>query len=278
MQKFRFTTADLDPTNLVSNSQAGQDLFVAAMLLGKKNGTFLEIGAGNLLGSNNTYLLEKTFDWQGFSIDLEDCHTQEYYDKAEKEFWNTFWNKVKDPSWGQAPKSIDDVPLQIKKEIIEVHRYYDYLPLRLTWNKDRPRTKFIQHDALTLDYSFLPEQIDYLQVDIDPPMANLSVLEKVIPKCKFNVITFEHDLWRDTDEVKQVRLKSRIFLQNHGYEMVANDVTIQPGKGWGINEQPIYFEDWYAHPDLVEPQIIAKYRSISTLPYPKFYPDILFEP
>lgn len=51
-------------------SQSWQDLFVLTMLDGKRNGTYLEIGCGNPIYINNTYLLEQ-FDYAGISIDIE---------------------------------------------------------------------------------------------------------------------------------------------------------------------------------------------------------------
>ncbi len=65
--KFKFNNSE----NIERNySQIYQDMFVLSMLNGKKNGTYLEIGAGNYINGNNTYLLEKEFDWKGISIDL----------------------------------------------------------------------------------------------------------------------------------------------------------------------------------------------------------------
>lgn len=59
-------------------AQVYQDLFILAVLDGKRNGTFLEVGgAGPFLG-NNTYLLEKEFGWKGVSIEYEKKFVDEY--------------------------------------------------------------------------------------------------------------------------------------------------------------------------------------------------------
>jgi hypothetical protein len=50
-------------------SQCYQDIFVLTMLGGKKSGQFLEIGCGSPFYCNNTALLEKSFGWEGISID-----------------------------------------------------------------------------------------------------------------------------------------------------------------------------------------------------------------
>ena len=51
-------------------SQAYQDMFVLSMLDGKKNGSYLEIGASNGKMISNTYLLDNSFNWVGISIDI----------------------------------------------------------------------------------------------------------------------------------------------------------------------------------------------------------------
>lgn len=50
-------------------SECFQDLFVLMALNGKTSGTFLEIGCNEPIKNNNTYLLEKDFNWKGISID-----------------------------------------------------------------------------------------------------------------------------------------------------------------------------------------------------------------
>ena len=50
-------------------SEIYQDMFVLSMCNGKKDGTYLEIGSNDPFLGNNTYLLEKQFNWSGISID-----------------------------------------------------------------------------------------------------------------------------------------------------------------------------------------------------------------
>ena len=52
-----------------SRSQASQDLFVIFMTKGKKNGFFLEIGAWEPEVNNNTFLLEKNYQWSGLMVE-----------------------------------------------------------------------------------------------------------------------------------------------------------------------------------------------------------------
>ncbi len=52
-------------------SKAFQDMLVLTLLNGKREGYYLEIGAGFPVYGNNTYLLETEFNWKGVSIDIE---------------------------------------------------------------------------------------------------------------------------------------------------------------------------------------------------------------
>ena len=57
--------------SLQFNSQAGQDKFVLNILDFKKNGYFLEIGSWEPQQINNTFILEKEFNWKGIMIEYE---------------------------------------------------------------------------------------------------------------------------------------------------------------------------------------------------------------
>ena len=48
----------------------GQDAFVIQQLKSKKNGIYVEIGAGEPVSINNTVVLEKDFGWTGISLDV----------------------------------------------------------------------------------------------------------------------------------------------------------------------------------------------------------------
>ena len=63
-------------------SQAGQDQFIINVLKGKRNGYFLEIGSNHPSYINNTYKLEKEYDWKGIMIDYKDTYLDLY--KSER--------------------------------------------------------------------------------------------------------------------------------------------------------------------------------------------------
>jgi len=172
-------------------SEAFQDIFVLLATNGKRNGTFVEVGTGYSVYGNNTYLLEKEFDWNGISLDV----VEEFVDR---------------------------------------------------YNHNRT-SKGLLKDATTVDYSELfktsglPENIDYLQLDCEPPSITYKALENIpFDEYKFAVITYEHDYYSDSDKI--YRTLSRELLTNNGYKLIVGNVSPREG---------VIFEDWWVHPDLV---------------------------
>lgn len=51
--------------------QSNQDEFVIKLLNYKKNGYFLEIGSNHPININNTYVLEKEYNWNGLMVEYD---------------------------------------------------------------------------------------------------------------------------------------------------------------------------------------------------------------
>ena len=66
--RYKFTDSEKIENNY---SQAFQDMFVLSILNGKKNGTYVEIGADHGVIISNTYLLETQFEWKGVSLEID---------------------------------------------------------------------------------------------------------------------------------------------------------------------------------------------------------------
>lgn len=62
-------------------SEAYQDLFALAISNGKRNGSYVEIGSGDPVYGNNTYLLEKEFGWSGISLDISEEFVKAHNDQ-----------------------------------------------------------------------------------------------------------------------------------------------------------------------------------------------------
>lgn len=65
--QFKFPGSDRIERNF---SQIYQDIFTLAVLNGKQNGIYLEIGSGDPFYGNNTALLEQNYNWTGKAIEF----------------------------------------------------------------------------------------------------------------------------------------------------------------------------------------------------------------
>lgn len=106
-------------------------------------------------------------------------------------------------------------------------------------------------DATNFDYETLfymldmPKQIDYLQIDIEPASNSLKALLALpLQKYRFSVITFEHDLYDDPNNI-DIKNKQIEVLSDLGYKLVRDNVFDTddrfPGKTYP-------FEDWWIDP------------------------------
>ena len=113
-------------------------------------------------------------------------------------------------------------------------------------------------DATTIDYQkFLSglnfsNEIDYLQLDCDPPGITYQILLTIpFDTYKFAVITYEHDFY--CDETKIFQEKSKKYLESYGYVRVVNNISPDYNRP---------YEDWWVHPDLIDENIINEMMCI----------------
>lgn len=185
-----------------SYSQIGQDLFVKRLLQEKKDGLFLDIGGAWPVYLNNTYLLEKNYNWTGTSIELESVYEAEW--------------------------------------------------------KAKRNSKFLVQNALTADYNTIitdllkennKDRIDYLSVDLEPPIITLEALRKVpFDLCRFSIITFEHDMYRTDNGHDFGQLytlnESRALLTDKGYKLLFANMQ----EDWWVD--PVLFMDFNDYIDI----------------------------
>jgi len=179
-------------------SQALQDIFVLTMLNGKQNGTYVEIGGAHPVNINNTYLLEKVFNWTGISFEINN----------------------------------------------DLANYYNSQRLNQCICSDATQVNYSE----IFEENNLPNQIDYLQVDIDPSYQSLASLKKInLETYRFSVITFETDAYQDSIGVVE---ESRDIFQRNNYQLVASNV----------NNCGYAFEDWYVDPNIVTEDIWTAFQ------------------
>ena len=136
------------------------------------------------------------------------------------------------------------------------------------YEKQRPTSQYIINDARRIDYAkaleSYPSNLDYLQIDLDADnRSTLDVLElldkTVFQRHKFATVTFETDIYRG--DFFNTRSQSREIFKSRGYQLIFPDVKVF----WEGDYKP--FEDWYVHPDLVNPELITKYKTEESLTY-----------
>lgn len=91
-------------------------------------------------------------------------------------------------------------------------------------------------------------EIDFLSLDLEPPMLTLQRLATLpLDRVTFAIACVEHDLYRDP--TGSIRAAMRGIMLEHGYRMVAADVSMVSESGGRFGLVPV--EDWWIHPGLV---------------------------
>ena len=138
---------------------------------------------------------------------------------------------------------------------------YDKQTFEALYKQHRPNSEYLFGDAQQHNYREIfdtynvPQNIDYLQLDIEPPEKTLNILkslnEQVMNDYKFAVVTFEHDYAHRQNIIP--RNESREIFKNRGYHLVFGDIC---------NKKPRWvYEDWYVHPDLVDMDYVQALQS-----------------
>lgn len=141
-------------------SQIGQEKFVLSQLKNKKNGFFIDIGAGHPIIINNTIVLEKDYEWNGISFDIGPPYTHKLGNVSMEEFVK-IWKNSRNTNL-----------------ITGDARKHDFKKI------------FRDNDV--------PKIVDYLSIDLEPPIVTFEVLKKIpLDEYQFRVITFEHDFYRE---------------------------------------------------------------------------------
>lgn len=161
-------------------TQINQDQFALDVCGDKKDGYFIDIGAGHPIQINNTYMLESTCNWGGLSFDIGDekAYSCEHL-KGDTHAYKTLWEKRRNT-----------------KIIIGDATKLDY-------------RKIFQENNV-------PKVIDYLTMDLEPKESTLEAL-KLIPfdEYQFKVITYETDEYRGDNCVAP----SREIFERNGYTL-----------------------------------------------------------
>tara|TARA_Y100000389_G_C17408696_1_gene489592 strand:+ start:59 stop:1288 length:1230 start_codon:yes stop_codon:yes gene_type:complete len=170
--KFYFDGLDVITENY---SKHMQDLFVLALLNGKEEGSYLEIGSGDPFVHNNTALLETEFGWKGISIDNSEALCYNFKenrnntiictDATQMDYTNLFNLHCVEPVIDYLQIDCDEASMEILEKIpFETHKFgvitFEHDTYRLgTDIRDKARTLLKKHgyQLVVNDVAFSPQ-------------------------------------------------------------------------------------------------------------------------
>jgi len=194
-------------------SEAGQDKWVAEFFNYKKNGYFLDIGAGDGTSGSNTYYLEKNLEWKGLCIDCKSPH----FESCKK----IRSNCVEQAIWSERKLLFFNIPT-------------------LSINSNGVGNMVLCDNMTNIINRYnIPSVVDYVSLDIEG--CEIEALKGWPWKTHIAILwTIEHNLYLKNDPT----LKNGIFdiMSKNGYIRTVENVSCKNSK-WGP------YEDWYVHKD-----------------------------
>ena len=201
----------------LSEAQLFQDLFVIEKTNFKKNGFFVEFGATNGKSLSNTYVLEKSFEWDGILAE-------------PARVWHNDLRKTRNCKidtrcvWSASGATIDfrEIPKHPQISTIEKFKNAD------SHSNKREKANLYSVESISLNdllnFHSAPRNIDYISIDTEG--SEYDILEN------FNFDTYEVQIFTiEHSYTKEKREKIFQLLSNRGYERVNVD--------WSD------FDDWY---------------------------------
>ena len=207
-----------------SKSQLFQDIFVLTVLREKRNGFFVEFGAGDGVTFSNTYMLEKEFGWTGILAEPN----RTFFPVAAKRSCAVDGRCI----WSATGETVSFTETTKSGELSTISQFAQ------CDSHDRGEKGPIEYQVKTVSLNDLlvqhhaPAEIDYLSIDTEgSELAILGALD--FKRWRFNVITVEHN-W-----VQSAREGIHALLTSHGYSRVMTEFS--------------FFDDWYIGNELPTP-------------------------
>ena len=185
-----------------SKAQIFQDLFALFVANEKKGGYFVEFGATNGITLSNTWLLEKSYGWNGILAEPARCwHAELRANRTCKIETNCVWSKSSEQLEFNEASSQELSTLDVFSESdghsLDRKNGNRYLVETITLNE-------------LLEKHSAPREIDYLSIDTEG--SELTILSNFdFKKYNIRLITVEHNF---TD----ARNKIYDLLSNNGYK------------------------------------------------------------
>lgn len=186
--------------NLQSFSQLGQDVWVYSTLGEKRNGYFVECGAGDGINLSNTLALERHFGWKGICIE------------CSEEFASLCRNRTCACDSSCVSDRDGDLVTFLQDEKYGHHHHFSGIKSLI--NCHQPEGKEYQMQTKTLATVLrqhkAPRVMDYLSLDTE---GSEYVILSAFPhhEYRFNCITVEHNFQ------ERERERIRRLLESSGY-------------------------------------------------------------
>ena len=214
------TSIDYEPLRDMSKAQIGQDIFVISVLMGKRHGFFVEFGATDGVSLSNTYMLEKSFGWDGILVEPG---------KNWKN--NLVLNRTAKLDFRAVSSRSGEYFEFLESNTPEFSTIKGYEN-----NGGHPRVIKEQYKvesvSLTdlLDNYNAPKIIDFISIDTEG--TEFSILESFnFNKYKFAIIVCEHNYSSNRQKVFDL-------LSERGYRRIWSEFT--------------QFDDWFILPELID--------------------------
>ena len=200
-------------------NRVAMDLFVLQFLDFKKDGFFIEYGAGNGILNSNTYLMEKEFGWNGILSEPANV----YYPQLENNR-NCFIDQ--NCVWSSSNKELTliEAPKQIDSGMSSIYEFaFDDRFSKIRSKGKKHKVNSITLEELLKKYN-APNIIDYISIDTEG--SEYETLKNFnFKKYTFRFITCEHMY------VKKKRDDIFKLLNSNGYERICENLSGQ--------------DDWY---------------------------------
>ena len=198
----------------MSYSQFGQDLKVLDFYNKKRNGYFVDIGAGDGILESNTYLLEKDYDWKGICVEPVSYQFVELQKNRKCECINKpIYDINRKIIFCEADYSIRHL------SGINTHLIMD----SVTYNSNKIELETLSLNELLLNCN-APNFIDYVSIDTEG--SEYEILKTFdFNKYTFGYINVEHNY----TEPKRSLIKQLLCENNYEYvgENMVDDIFIQ---------------------------------------------------
>jgi FkbM family methyltransferase len=205
-----------------SKGQLNQDLIALMITNFKRGGYFVEFGATDGVGLSNTYILEKSFGWNGILAEpARNWHGRLGVNRGVKIETRCVWSKsgevlkFNETKYGEL-STIDSFSSS------DLHSHY-----RVSGTKYEVETISLQD---LLDENGSPKFIDYISIDTEG--SEYEILRNFdFSKYSFKFITCEHNFNENREDIYNL-------LTSNGYIRILESASD--------------FDDWYIHNSLMK--------------------------